>query len=292
MPAMLESAIVMMRVLIFVALFTASAFAQENSPAEKIYNTEKAFEKTVAEKGLNAGFIEYLAPLSVMFVPEAQNGREFWKSVPASTTALTWNPILIDVASNGSIGYSIGNSVRRPKGKDDANEIHGHYISIWGRQANGDYRALLDTGISHEKPATVPTEWRSPPDSGKEKNEGRVSAADSAVGFYEAVDKVGSVKAYKTFLADDAILMREGQQPFIGKKAALSYLEKEKPLIRFAKRKSFTEGPDLAYVYNLYSILESPTVEKEGGNFVQVWKLRKGKWLIVAEALIPSRRQP
>jgi ketosteroid isomerase-like protein len=289
---MLESAIVMMRVLIFFALLTASVFAQESSLAEKIYNTEKAFEKTVAEKGLNAGFIEYLAPLSVMFVPEAQNGREFWKSVPASTASLTWNPILIDVASNGSIGYSIGNSIRRPKGKADPTEIHGHYISIWGRQGNGEYRALLDTGISHEKPATISTEWRSPSDSGTEKNEGRVSAADSAVGFYEAVDRVDSVKAYKSFLADDAILMREGKQPFIGKKAALSFLEKEKPLIRFAKRKSFTEGPDLAYVYNLYSILESPTLEKEGGNFVQVWKLRKGKWLIVAEALIPIRKQP
>ena len=37
-------------------------------------------------------------------------------------------------------------------------------------------------------PAAIPTEWKSPPDAGTEKNEGRISAADSAVGFYEAVD--------------------------------------------------------------------------------------------------------
>ncbi|MEO5860037.1 MAG: nuclear transport factor 2 family protein [Pyrinomonadaceae bacterium] len=274
---------------IFLALiltvFAGGSFAQ--SPASKIFETEKAFEKMAAEKGVSAAFIEFMAPMGVMFVPEQRNAREFWKSIPPSTSYLTWNPIWIDVASNGTLGYSIGNSIRRPKGKDDTEMVYGHYISIWTRQSNGEYRALLDAGINHPKPASVPTEWKSPADSGADKNEGRLSAADSAVPFYATVE-ANAVKAYKSYLTDDAIMMRSGKEPFIGKKAAVGYIENEKPTIRFSKRKSFVEGPDLAYVNSIYSIVDKAGKEIEGGNFVQVWKLRKRKWLIAAEALIAS----
>ncbi len=264
-----------------------AAVVAAQSPAAKIFETEKAFEKLAGERGVNAAFIEFMAPMGVMFVPEQRNAREFWKSIPPSTSYLTWNPVWIDVASNGTLGYSIGNSIRRPKGKDDTEMVYGHYISIWTRQADGQYRALLDAGINHPKPASIATEWKSPADSGADKNEGRLSAADSAVPFYASVE-ANPAKAYKSYLTDDAIMMRSGKEPFFGKKSAVAYIEDTKPTIRFSKRKSFVEGPDLAYVYSLYSIVDKAGKEVEGGNFVQVWKLRKGKWLIAADALIVS----
>ena len=271
--------------LTMIVLFASQGITQ--SPAAKIYETEKAFEKMAAEKGVNAAFIEFMAPMGVMFVPEVRNAREFWKSIPPTPAYLTWNPIWIDVASNGMLGYSIGNSIRRPKGRDDPNAEYGHYISIWTRQPDGEYRALLDTGVNHPKPASIPTEWKSPADVGGDKNDARLSAADSAVPFYASVE-ANPVKAYKSYLAEDAVLIRSGREPFIGKKAAIGYIEEGKPIIRFPKRKSFVEGPDLAYVYNVYSIVDMQGKEIEGGNFVQVWKLRKGKWLIAAEALVAS----
>ncbi len=272
-----------------VFLFTGITLAQND--AEKVFNTEKAFEKMVAEKGIRDGFIEFMAPTGIIFRPEAVNARDSFASRPASPASLTWNPIWIDVSSNGAIAYSIGNSVFRPKGKDDPNMIFGHYLSIWNRQANGEYRAALDTGINHEKPASTPTEWRSPADTGLEKNERRISAADSSTGFYEMAEKTGSVKAYKSYLADDAILMRDGRQPLIGKKAAIDYLSEQKPRVLFAKRKAFIEAADMAYVYNLYTLVDPKGAELERGNFVQVWKLRKGKWLIAADVwvVIPKK---
>lgn len=287
---MLESELMRLhRFALLILVFAGFAFPQ--NPAQKVYETERAFEKMAAEKGLNAAFVEFMAPTGIMFVPDARNGREFWKNLPASPAALTWNPIWIDVASNGTLAYSIGNSIRRPKGKDDSTEIHGHYISVWSRQPNGEYLAVLDAGINHDKPASIPTDWKSPADSGSEKNEGRLSAADSAVGFYQAIDTSGSIKAYKTYLTNDAILMRSGKQPFFGKKASMDYLEETKPRIKFAKRKAFIEAPDIAYVHNVYAIVDKAGTEIERGNFVQVWKLRKGKWLIAVDALIASPKQ-
>jgi len=265
------------------ALLANLAFAQ--NPAQKIYDTERAFEKTVAEKGINSGFIEYLSADGLIFSPEAQNGREAWKNRTASPASLTWNPIWIEVSSNGALAYSIGNGIYQPKGKDDTTQYFTHYLSIWSRQPNGEYKAVLDAGINHPKPATIPTEWKSPPVSGNEKLLN--SAGDHAVPFYTMVETDGVVKAYKTFLADDAFLMRDGNVPYFGKAAALSYLESTKPAIKFSKRKTFLEAGDLAWVSSLYSIVDRSGKETERGNFVQVWKLRNGKWQIAADLFLP-----
>ena len=271
---------------VILSIFIAASGVSTQSPEQKIFETEKAFERMVAEKGMKAGFIEFMAPGGVMFMPGAVNARDHWAAHPGTPAALTWNPILIEVSSNGLLGYSIGNSVYRPKGKDDPGEHHGHYISVWSRQPNGEYRAALDTGINHEKPASIPTEWKTP-GAKPELNEEKLSAADSSVAFWNTVERAGSAKAYKTFLANDAVLLREGHQPFFGKKAALSYLDDLASQVRFPKRKAFIESADLAYVYNTYSLFDKDGKETERGNFVQVWRLRGGKWLIAAEAWVP-----
>ena len=82
--------------------------------------------------------------------------------------------------------------------------------------------------------------------------------------------------------------MRDGRLPFVGKKAAIAYLESEKPAIKFAKRKTFSEAGDLAWVTSGYSMTDKAGTEIERGNFIQVWKLRNGKWLIAADVLAPT----
>src|SRR5688572_16599963 len=109
-----------MRFLVIAALlFSTSVLAFSQDNAQKIYDTERAFEKAVAEKGINAGFIEFLSPLGVIFRPEPVNAREWWSSRPASPASLTWNPIKVEVSANGALGYSIGNSIYKPEGKSD-----------------------------------------------------------------------------------------------------------------------------------------------------------------------------
>ena len=271
---------------IFLTLFAAVNLISQ-SPEQKIYETERAFEKMVAENGMKAGFIEFMAPGGVMFMPEPVNAREHWTAHPGTPAALTWNPVFIEVSSNGLLAYSIGNSIYRPKGKDDPTEYHGHYLSVWSRQPNGDYRAALDTGINHEKPVSIPTDWKTPAIAKPELNKEKLSAADSSTGFWGAIENAGPSKAYKSFLAEDAVLLREGRQPIFGKKAAIRYIEDQAVRINFPKRKAFIESADLAYVYNTYTLFEKDGKEMERGNFVQVWRLRRGKWLIAAEAWVP-----
>jgi len=274
-----------MRILILALLviLPAGAFAQR--PGQKIFDTEKAFEKHVAEKGIRGGFIEYLSPVGVIFLPDAVNGREAWTKRPESPAILTWNPVWIDVSNNGAIAYSVGNSRYLAAGKTDQNIVYGHYISIWMKQADGEYRAELDAGITHEKPSSEPTDWKSPaPEKGSDP--ASLSAADASVEFYQTASEDGPLKAYRSFMADDVIVMREGKLPAFDRRAALLML-KDIGQIEFSKRKLFTEAGDLGYVHGPYVMSDKNGAEIERGNFVQVWKLRGKKWQIVADLLVP-----
>ncbi len=275
----------MKRFIFLFLIVCAAAPLYAQSAAEKIYATERAFEIMAADKGINAAFIEFMAPDGIMFFPEAENAREKWKLRPPSPAYLTWNPILIDVSANEVLGYSIGNSLYRANGKNDSAAYAGHYISVWLRRPDGSYRAVFDTGINHPTPATAPTEWRRPPIAG-EGNPKNISAADSSTGFYQTVPE-SAAKAYSRYLADDAVLMREGIEPARGKRAAMDLLKRAKGTLAFAKRKSFFEAADLAYVHSGYSVADRAGKEIERGNFMQVWKLLGGRWQIVADVQVP-----
>jgi hypothetical protein len=160
-------------------------------------------------------------------------------------------------------------------------------VTVWQRQPDGGYLAALDLGISHDKPASIETEWKSPADSGKELNEKKISAADTSSAFFEMVTDQGLNKAYKTFLADDARILREGKQPILGRQAALAEFKKEKRKIFFAKRSVFVGAADMAYISNSYTFNDKSGREIEKGNFLQIWKLRGGKWQIVLDAFLP-----
>ena len=274
-------------VLALVILLLTSLVVMAQDYSAQIYDTERAFEKAVGEKGIRDGFIEFLSPLGVLFRPGPVNGRESWRSRPASPAALTWNPIKIETSSNGALGYSIGNSIYRPKGKTDTDEIHGHYLSVWTRQPNGDYRAALDAGISHSRPTQIEESWKPGAARAPETNDKRLFAGDSSIGFFRTAEDRGLSKAYKSYAASDIILMRDDRLPFVGRDAAVDFTEDQKSSIKFAKRRSFIEAGDLAYVYSTYALTDQKGVETEKGNFVQVWKLRDGKWQIAVDLFLP-----
>ncbi len=268
--------------LIILLIFSANAGAQDKSNLQKIYQAEKAFELTVAEQDINRAFLKFLAPDGVIFHPNRINGREFWKSQPNSTADLRWNPNFVDVSSNGAIGWTTGNSIYRATGKDDPNASYGEYLSVWERQPDGNYQVVLNDGISHGKPSVIETEWKSPADSGTEKNAQNLSAADSTIRFYQTASQKNLEKAYKMFAADDIRLLREGKMPFIGKPSAIAEAKNMKGTLVFPKRSVFNGAADLAYVTNTYA-LNKPDKTVEKGSFVQIWKLRGGKWLLVAD---------
>lgn len=267
-----------------------SVFAQKN--AQNLYDAEKSFDRIAAEKGLNQAHLEFSATDAICFYPQPTNCRDFWRLRPPSVAFMQRHPNFIDVSSNGALGYAIGTSVFRPKGKDDPNAGYGEYVRIWQRQPDGKYLTVLDIDVAYLKIPEIKTNWQSPPDSDRESNAQKSSAADASTAFFETAANQGLHQAYKTFLAEDARILRAGDAPTRDKKAALAEFKKEKSSIAFAKRTVFVGAADLAYVSNSYTKNDKSGRAVEKGNFLQIWKMRGGgRWQIVLDLFLPGNER-
>lgn len=275
--------------LIAIILLTIGGAEGQNN-LQRLVDTENAFAQAAGDKGTRSAFLEFLSDDSVVFDPQRANGKQVWTARKESPAMLYWYPIFADISGNGLIGYTTGPWEYRPKGKNDAPAAFGHYMTIWQKQADGSFRAVLDLGVSHSKPtalepriATVPASTRKDPDI-------RSNAGDTASRFYELITARGAEKGYKEFAADDIRLMRDGKMPLIGKRAALKEIGSVKADLLINKRMSFYGTDDLSYATNTYSFKRDGTVI-ETGNFVQIWKNISGRWLIVMDIFVADPKK-
>lgn len=274
-------------VLIFVALLAANAFGQIDKDLQALAETEKSFARTAFEKDTKSAFLEFAAPDGILFQPNRVNAIAYWKGRAESKGLLSWTPSFADISSNGALGWTTGPWEFRPaRDKASAPVAFGDFVTLWQKQPDGKFRFVLDIGISHDKTPVEGVEWKSPAGAGKETNSTNSSAGETANQFFETANKNGLNKAYKTFAATDIRVLREGKLPVSGKDAFLSDLKKDKSSVAFAKRSVFFGAADLAYITNTY-VLTRADKTTEKGNFVQIWKLRDGKWQIVLDIFNP-----
>ena len=100
--------------------------------------------------------------------------------------------------------------------------------------------------------------------------------------FYQAAAAKGLVKAYKSFAADNIRSYREGKPPILGKKNALSELERDKSAVIFTKRSTTFTADNISYSLNTYTKTRDGK-EVEKGNVLLVWKFFNGRWQIVLD---------
>lgn len=258
------------------------------SDLKELVNTEKAFARTAAETGTKAAFLKFLADDGVVFNPDRANGKEVWSARKESPALLSWYPSFADISSSGSIGYTTGPWEYRPKGKGDLPVAFGHFVTLWQKQPNGQFRAVLDIGVTHEKPA-VPEPEFNPVRAAASSSDTSSYAGDAAARFFETVSGSGAPKAYREFAAADIRLLRDKKMPVVGKKSVLKEIGNQKGKLSISKRMSFYGSGDLAYATNTY-ILNKPDGTAEKGNFVQIWKLIDKRWQIVLDIFLESQK--
>ncbi|MDQ6788141.1 MAG: nuclear transport factor 2 family protein, partial [Acidobacteriota bacterium] len=158
------------------------------------------------------------------------------------------------------------------------------YMTIWRRQADGNYKAVIDFGISHPKPETVETNWKSPSYIVKNAGENKPVASNAVNLFYDTAAEKGLSSAYKMFAADDVRLLRDEQFPILGKGNAVFETKKDKSKIDFGVKMTLQSAGDFAYALTTFEIkTREKTTAK--GNSLQIWKLRGGKWQIVLDVM-------
>ncbi len=248
---------------------------------QKLVDTEHAFARA-AEKGTKSAFLAYLTDDAVVFVPDQTNGKAFWTARGDTSSLLSWAPNYADISANGIMGYTTGNWEFRAKGKGDAPSAFGDFITVWLRQPSGRYKFVIDIGVSHDKPAKYSSEWVTTEDKTSDANERNSSAVETANGFFDFAAKKGLAKAYEVFAAPEIRMYREGKFPIIGKNAAIAAIKNQSGTVTPAKRSTLLGSANIAYTNNTYTVARDGKVT-EKGNFLQIWKLRAGKWQIVLD---------
>jgi ketosteroid isomerase-like protein len=134
---------------------TAQEFAWQLGPAgsaAELEAADRAFAADVAARGLDA-WPEWFDPEGVQWRDKPVVGREAIRALMAPSFAapdfrIDWAPVASGMSPAGDLGYTVGRARATWKGEDGAPAppYCGTYVTIWRRQANGDWRALFDTG--------------------------------------------------------------------------------------------------------------------------------------------------
>jgi ketosteroid isomerase-like protein len=137
----------MKRLLLAMALLGAQGLAQTNAELkEQVRRAETAFAKSMADRDL-AAFTSFLAS-DALFLASGVPARgpqaitERWKRFydPKQPAPFSWAPEFVEVLDSGTLATSSG-PVRDPSGKRV-----GTFNSVWRREANGQWKIILDSG--------------------------------------------------------------------------------------------------------------------------------------------------
>ena len=148
------------------ALAAILAFGALSQPAwadakDDMIAADKAFSALSVAKGAHAAFLAYMADDVRLY--DAENPPIIGKAaVAAYYTAhpeapgsrLEWTPIEADASPDGVLGHTRGTWIYTVQKKDGAQaRATGYYVTVWQRQADGQYKFTLDIGGADKQPA-------------------------------------------------------------------------------------------------------------------------------------------
>jgi ketosteroid isomerase-like protein len=114
-------------------------------------DTDRFYSLLSAEKGMNASFLEMFDSAGVMLranqqpIEGIESIRALLMSENDSSFILTWEPRFAKIAASGELGYTYGTYQIKDKATDSITGV-GKYATIWIKQSDGKWKAILDTG--------------------------------------------------------------------------------------------------------------------------------------------------
>lgn len=264
---------------------------------QAVVRTERAFAKTSSEQGTRAAFLAFIAADGLLFRPGPVNGREFLSAQPDRPGLLTWEPVFADISRAADLAFTTGPWEFRPKRGDERVVAQGQFMTVWGRQPDGTWKFLLDMGISHAAPETLPPSLSFASDFRQNTDKDKLDL--DAATFERALLKLerdfsraasaDAPAAFELYADPEARVLREGHFPATSAEARRKLLPPAthaltwEPLAARASRSG-----DFGFTYGSYELKSSGAVT-ERGHYVRVWKRKKsdGPWRFVVDVLNP-----
>jgi len=291
-----------------IAVWPSAGETPSPSPLKSLVEAERSFSRTAQEKGIRTAFLDFLGEGSVVFRPGPVDGREHSQNMPETGDSLTWAPILAEIAASGDFGYTTGPWTYRVAAGDRP-PGHGQYFSIWKKNPAGQWKVAVDIGTFNPAPTApdldwsaakpVPGKWQPEPEEQPDAGAALAAVRAREEAFSAALGQEGIPAAYELFLTDDAVLLRNGQQPAVRKGPGDKGPGGEDPVRETLAAQSGTlawrtqgsgvaASADLAYTFGSYG-----SGDEEQGHYLRVWRrLPEGAWKVAVDLLLPLPPPP
>lgn len=120
------------------------------SVKQEIFNTEKAFEQMVAEKGIAEGFYQFAAKDAVIkrendtLIVGSENIRNYYSSRFKTNFTLSWTPESIRVSEDGTLAWTYGHYLYTFKTDSTVIERKGVFHTVWQKQPDKTWKYVWD----------------------------------------------------------------------------------------------------------------------------------------------------
>jgi len=273
--------------LVLCAVNVASAAAGEKSPSatlESLIAAERGFAARSVEKGMKDAFLANMAPDAILFRPGPVQGVKWFQDQPSSAGfTLEWAPDLAAVARTGDMGYTSG-PWQYTEGKDLA---HGHFSTVWRRQADGLWKVVIDEGAAHAavdlEVTPVTPAWADPREHEEQVTHqekvgvigtpDQLLAADRELG--KSIGESGWAKAFAQWADDEIRVCRPAMLPADGKDAALKVLGAQAGKTTLLPAGAGVSTGDLGFTYGTGEFHpEAAAAATEYFGYMRVWRAR------------------
>jgi ketosteroid isomerase-like protein len=276
----------MLGLLGFSLAFALVAQAQASSlPTryESLAQAEREFASAGAREGIQKSFLAHFAEDGLVLRPFATAAPTWYREHPDGPGKLIWGPQYLAVSAANDLGLSSG--PWRYEAEHDGKPVlaHGHFFSIWRRDAQGRWQVLFDHGVGNPVPAVAVettallplaiAEGKAPSAAVISSRTKALDDADKALRELLARDPG---KAYAGVATAQTIWLREGSFPAQGNlppKADDETVCGCGPRVAMAVAAS----GDLAYT------LGGAESARASGVDVRVWRWQGGAWKLLAD---------
>lgn len=266
----------------------------ELPPAAEIANAELSFARQSVTEGMYTAFAAHFADHAVDFSPlPRRDARQYYADKPDPPIILDWYPTYTLAAASGDFGLSTGPyELRDTAGVQPIR--YGHYVSMWAKQPDGQWKVAIDGGTNHAKsesplPRLEPTVMA----------DNRVAAApgwrgtspDVLLELDVTLSEAGNLPEALERYGDESVrFYRDGSVPIMGKFSVVQFAKSLPGNWRWqAQGAEVATSGDLGFTYG--ESRRSTGNSDERGAFLHVWKRTPSGWrlLLARESAVPAQ---
>jgi ketosteroid isomerase-like protein len=268
----------------FLVLAWAAHAQQPSLPPryESLARAEREFASAGARQGVQKAFLAHFADDALVLRPFATAAPAWYREHADGPGKLIWGPQYLAVSAANDLGLSSG--PWRYEAERDGKPIvgHGHFFSLWRRDAQGHWQVLFDHGVGNPAPAVAVENTPLIALAIPENKTPSAAVIGSRTQALDVADKAlrerlgrDPKKAYAAVATDQTLWLRDGSPPTQGK-APPAIGEQAcgcGPRITL----TVAASGDLAYT------LGGAETARASGVDARVWRFEGGAWKLLAD---------